>query len=232
LFYKRLKVRHNTARPFYILHSHFLYQVTKAMIETEITSATYDQIAADYAARWVSGEPLALARSRFAALLGPGAQVLDAGCGPGWDTARLRDLGLRACGLDRSRGMLEQARGRDVPLALGDMRALPVRAGALDGLWACASFLHIPKSDGPAVLREFHHVLRPGGILYIAVKQGVGERWVEHSPGRQRFFVFYSADELDQLLAESGFAVLEGWIGKDSRDRPEGWINRLATTNP
>jgi ubiquinone/menaquinone biosynthesis C-methylase UbiE len=201
------------------------------MVETEITSATYDQIAADYAARWSAGEPLAQARSRFAALLSPGARVLDAGCGPGWDTARLRDLGLRACGFDRSRGMLGQARERDVPLALGDMRALPVRAGALDGLWACASFLHIPKSDGPAVLREFQRVLRPGGILYIAVKQGAGERWVEHSPGRQRFFVFYSPDELDRLLAKSGFAVLDGWLTEDSRGRPEGWINRLAITN-
>ena len=202
------------------------------MIETTITSATYDQIAADYAVRWSAGEPLAQARTRFAALLSPGARVLDAGCGPGWDTARLRDLGLRACGLDRSRGMLGQARGRDVPLALGDMRALPVSAGALDGLWACASFLHIPRSDGPAVLREFHRALRPRGILYIAVKQGVGERWVEHSPGRQRFFSFYSADELDRQLAESGFALLDGWIAEDDRGRSEGCINRLATANP
>jgi SAM-dependent methyltransferase len=77
------------------------------MIETQITSATYDQIAADYAAR-ASGavpETLAIIRERFVALLAPGARVLDAGCGPGWEAARLRDLGLRAYGLDRSRGM-------------------------------------------------------------------------------------------------------------------------------
>jgi len=197
--------------------------------ETEITSATYDQIAADYATRWASGEVLAPVRARFAALLAPGARVLDVGCGPGHDTARLRELGLRVYGLDRSRGMLAQARGRDVPLALGDMCALPVRSSALDGLWVCASFLHIPRRSGPVVLREFHRALRHGGILYIGVKQGDGERWVEFGPGQHRFFTFYSADEFDGLLAESGFRVLEGWIAEDSRGRPEGWINRLAT---
>jgi SAM-dependent methyltransferase len=201
------------------------------MTETEITSATYDQIATDFAARWAGGEALAPERARFAALLSPGAYVLDIGCGPGRDTFHLRELGLRASGLDRSRGMLAEARGRGLPLMLGDMRALPVRAGALDGVWACASFLHIPKRDGPAVLREFQRALRSGGVLYIAVKQGAGERWVEYGPGQQRFFTFYSPDEFDQLLATSGFSMLEGWSNDDPRGRPEGWLNRLAAAD-
>src|SRR5437762_3416118 len=57
------------------------------MIETKTTSATYDQIAADYAARWAAPELLAAARARFAARLESGAR---AGC-------RLRaGLGYRA----------------------------------------------------------------------------------------------------------------------------------------
>jgi SAM-dependent methyltransferase len=201
------------------------------MTETRITSATYDQIAADYAARWAAYEPLAEARARFAARLAPGARVLDVGCGPGWDAERLRELGLRVCGLDRSGGMLAEARSRGLPLLLGDMRALPVRDGALDGLWVCASFLHIPKRDGPAVLRAFGRALRPGGIVYICVKQGDSERWVEHSAGRRRFFAFYSEREFDERLVAQGFTVLEGWIADDSFGRPERWINRLATVD-
>jgi ubiquinone/menaquinone biosynthesis C-methylase UbiE len=198
------------------------------MIETATTSATYDQIAADYAARWASAEVLASARSRFAARLVAGARVLDVGCGPGWDALRLRALGLRVSGLDRSRGMLAQARQRgDLPLVFADMRQLPVRDAALDGIWACASFLHIPKRAALDVLREFHRALRPGGALYIGVKRGTSERWVEHSGGRQRFFAFYQENELDLLLASAGFAICEGWIGDDMLGR-EPWINRLA----
>ena len=199
------------------------------MTETATTSATYDQIAADYAARWGQAQVLAEVRSRFRARLAPGARVLDVGCGPAHEAAKLSELGLRVAGLDRSRGMLAQARERTaVPLLLGDMRRLPVRSAALDGLWACASFLHIPKRDAPEVLREFCRALRPGGVLYIGVKRGNGERWIEHSAGRQRFFVFYQESELDALLAAAGFTARESWLDTDSQGRPEQWIGRLA----
>jgi ubiquinone/menaquinone biosynthesis C-methylase UbiE len=197
------------------------------MSETATTSVTYDQIAADYASHAWRADALVRSRQRFAARLAQGARVLDVGCGPAHDTARLRELGLRAAGFDRSRGMLAQARG-DVPLLLGDMRQIPVRAGALDGLWVCASFLHIPKPDAPAVLEEFRRVLRPGGVLFISIKRGHGQRWIAHGSGHQRFFVFYQEDELDNLLAAAGFVVRESWLDADHQGRPEPWIARLA----
>jgi ubiquinone/menaquinone biosynthesis C-methylase UbiE len=199
--------------------------------ETQVTSATYDQIAASYATHSAGADPATLAatRVRFAAYLVAGARVLDVGCGPGWDAEQLRQLGLRASGLDRSRAMLNQSRRRAIPVLLGDMRALPVPDDALDGLWVCASFLHIPKHDAPAVLGEFRRALRPGGVMYIGVKQGQGERWVTHSLGGQRFFAFYSGGELDALLNEHGFNLIDGWIAADSQGRPEDWINRLLS---
>ena len=197
------------------------------MTETHITSATYDQIAADYAAQAGRNDALAESRRRFAARLAAGARVLDVGCGPAHDAAQLRELGLRAIGIDRSRGMLAQARG-DVPLLLGDMRQLPVCSGALDGLWVCASFLHMPKRDALDGLRELRRVLRPGGVLFISVKRGQDERWIAHGSGGQRFFVFYQEDELDVLLAAAGFTVRESWLDADHLGRPEPWIARLA----
>jgi ubiquinone/menaquinone biosynthesis C-methylase UbiE len=200
----------------------------RAMNETYTTNATYDQIAADYAAQAGRNDALAESRRRFAARLAVGARVLDVGCGPAHDTAGLRDLGLRAIGFDRSRGMLAQARPHQLPLLLGDMRQLPVRAGALDGLWVCASFLHIPKPDAPVVLRELRRVLRPSGVLFISIKRGQGQRWIVHGSGGQRFFVFYQEDELDALLTAAGFTVRESWLDADHLGRPEPWIARLA----
>jgi len=198
------------------------------MTETTTTSATYDQIAADYAAHAWRADALAESRRRFAARLAADACVLDVGCGPAHDTARLRELGLRAIGFDRSHGMLAQARPHQLPLLLGDMRQMPIRAGALDGLWVCASFLHIPKHAAPAVLNELRRVLRPGGVLFISIKRGQGQRWIAHGSGHQRFFVFYQEDELDALLAAAGFIVREAWLDADHLGRPEPWIARLA----
>jgi ubiquinone/menaquinone biosynthesis C-methylase UbiE len=200
------------------------------MTETEITSAAYDQIAAGYAATWAGrADPMAAARARFAARLASGARAIDVGCGPGRDLAALRELGLRVSGFDRSRGMLAQACQRGaLPLLRGDMRALPVRAGALGGLWCCAALLHIPKRDSRAVLAEFWRVLRPGGVLYVSVKHGEGERWHADGDEQRRYFVFYQPAELDELLTSGGFAIAERWTDADSLGRPEAWLNRIA----
>lgn len=199
------------------------------MTETATTSATYDQIAGEYAARPGLADVMDATRRRFAARLAPGARVLDVGCGPGHDTAALRELGLYVVGLDRSRGMLAQARTRGpLPLMLGDMRQLPVPDGTLDGLWCCAAFLHIPKRDGSMVLREFQRALRPDGTLYLSVKQGDGERWHTDSAGLHRFFAYYHPDELDALLISAGFTIAESWAEADSIGRPEAWLSRIA----
>jgi len=71
-------------------------------------------------------------------------------------------------------------------------------------------------------------VLRSGGVLFISIKRGLGQRWIAHAAGGQRFFVFYQEDELDTLLTAAGFAVREGWLDADHLGRPEPWIVRLA----
>lgn len=205
------------------------------MSETLATTATYDQIAAAYVARPGLVETMRATRRRFAARLRPGARVLDAGCGPAHETVLLRALGLQAIGLDRSRGMLAEARSRpnaragDIPLLLGDMRRLPLLDDSLDGLWACASFLHIPKRDAPAVLGEFWRTLGPGGMLYVGVKRGDGERWIASNAWPPRFFAFYQPDELDEYLKAAGFTIAEHWQDGDPLGG-DPWLGRFATT--
>jgi SAM-dependent methyltransferase len=187
----------------------------------------YDRIAPMFAER-VKGSRQSVERwaEQFAARLGPGTAVLDLGCGPGWDTARLGELGMRAVGGDLSAGMLELARqATDRPLAQLDIGKLPFRGGSFAGVWCIASLLHVPKAEAPAALGEMRRVLRPGGLLALAVQEGDGEEWNGgHVEGVLRFFARYGADEMAGLLEGAGFSVLQ----QERKQAGRWWLRYLA----
>jgi 2-polyprenyl-3-methyl-5-hydroxy-6-metoxy-1,4-benzoquinol methylase len=45
-----------------------------------------------------------------------------------------------------------------------------------DGIWCCASLLHVPSSELPAVMQKLADALKPGGVWYVSFKYGNGER--------------------------------------------------------
>jgi SAM-dependent methyltransferase len=113
---------------------------------------------------------------RFAALIPAGGQVCDLGCGPGHLTAHLAGLGLDAFGVDFSPQMVEAARSR-VPgceFRVGDMRALDVAPGALGGIAAFYSIIHLEPDDLRRAFSSMHRALMGGGALLLAYHAGAG----------------------------------------------------------
>jgi SAM-dependent methyltransferase len=200
------------------------------LYDTAETAASYDRAAQGFTARW-SDLHLDRALNAFAARITGQRRVLDLGCGPGRDVDFLTQLGCQAVGLDLSAGMLAQARGR-LPagsLVRADLRRIPFSPGAFDGIWACASLLHLRRAELPAILTGLSRLLRcPGGVLYVALKGGQGERWVTGSGGEPYFFTYYQPAEVETLLDSAGFQVAESWVSPDQAGRDEPWINCVA----
>ncbi|HEV7465018.1 MAG TPA: class I SAM-dependent methyltransferase [Candidatus Dormibacteraeota bacterium] len=97
-------------------------------------------------------------------------RVLDVGCGTGILAARIGEdgRGARVLGCDLSMGMLRRAAARvRGAWVQGDALRLPLRDGALDAVVSTQAFHFLP--DRRAALAEFHRVLRPGGLLVIAM---------------------------------------------------------------
>ncbi|THV23555.1 class I SAM-dependent DNA methyltransferase [Glycomyces paridis] len=146
------------------------------MGEHEHMSATrdgYDAAAEEYAELFrhsLRDYPLDRAAiAVFAELAAGPLPVLDAGCGPGYVTAHLRDLGLDARGVDLSAEMVALARRfhADMDFRIGDLAALDAADASLGGVLSRSSIIHTPPEHLPAVFTEFHRVLAPGGVLLL-----------------------------------------------------------------
>ncbi|MZD06737.1 methyltransferase domain-containing protein, partial [Streptomyces sp. SID5785] len=144
------------------------------------TRRSYDTVAGSYAEILrpvLAAKPhLRAALALFADLVrdAGGGPVADVGCGPGHVTARLREAGLDAFGLDLSPKMIEVAR-RDHPgvrFTTGDMTRLALADASLGGLLAFWSTIHVPDEELPAVCAGFHRVLRPGAPLLVGFHAG------------------------------------------------------------
>lgn len=166
----------------------------------------------------------------FLTLLPTDAAVLDLGCGSGRDLLALAGAGLDPIGLDYSWPMASIARRTSgCPVLVADLRDLPFGTGAVDGIWAAASMLHLSGNDLRRALSECRRVLRRGGILYASVKAGAGS-----GPDRDgRFFAFHSQRGWRRFLLEAGLNPISVGLSHerrviDGRHRAVRWLNSLS----
>ncbi len=133
--------------------------------------------------------------------------VADLGCGPGWITAFLRDLGLDAFGLDLSPAMVALAR-REYPglrFEVGSMDATHLPDGALGGIVSWYSIIHATPAELPGYLAEFARLLISGGYLLVAFfESGCGP--VAEFDHKVAPAFRWPVDDLATLAGEAGFA--------------------------
>lgn len=191
------------------------------------TRSAYRATANRYRTRWATADPLVDAKRRFAALLDPGATVLDVGCGPGRDLAWFAQAGLKPIGLDPVVEMITDSPD-GVPVIVGDVRRLPLAAGSVDGWWASASLLHLTAVELPRALSELARVSRPAAVGFVSVKRGDGEELEPVDGGlHHRYFRYWQPDALDQDLEDAGFDIIARASVDDSLGR-RPWLHRLV----
>jgi len=200
------------------------------------TIAAYDAGAVDYAEHFRDRMPLNRLQEHFVTVVGSGAAVLDLGCGPGHDAAELSSQGLRVTAFDPARGLLNEAVRHPSLAGLlvqGDARALPFAAGAFDGIWSCASLLHVPKRDVAHALAEVFRVLKPGGILFTSMSEGnqAGAVPVDSNGLSRRLYYYHREHTWSTLVSGAGFEVVYHDVKRNSANLnpgSTGWIETFA----
>jgi ubiquinone/menaquinone biosynthesis C-methylase UbiE len=96
-----------------------------------------------------------------------GKVLLDLGCGTGLFMRKYGETGGNATGLDISRGMIENARGRcnGFEFCMGTAEVLPFRDQTFDAVSCLLAFSYLAN---PAhMLAEANRILKPGGRIAV-----------------------------------------------------------------
>lgn len=155
-------------------------------MQTAKASTFYDEHPFDWTERYSPAElaevisPLLL---RLLNALAPDAFVLDVGCGPGRVMAFLGYRHIRALGLDRSFTSVQLMKQRcQLPGIVADNLALPLADGCADMVISDGVLHH--TEDPEQAFSELCRMLRPGGILFLAIYRPRGHyKWLYRFPG-------------------------------------------------
>lgn len=154
---------------------------------------------------------------------------MDLGCGSGRDVKWFRDHGYDAYGLDASEELVKKARNQlDIPVDTGLIEEW-VAAETFDGIWCCASLMHLDDMSFDRFLSNLRFNLRPGGALFISVKEGIESGVSEDG----RYFRDFNEETLKAFLSHYRDLRLEKvWYTKDKLQRESfRWLNAIIKKN-
>ena len=181
---------------------------------TTIVTDTYDFTAPAYDEKQFGtvGEPL----EAFARLLKKQQKhhILDIGCNVGWEASFLIARGFTVAGIDASTEMVQKSsirapQGKFRKMQVHDLQFSPEQT--FDAIWSTRTLIHIPQALIIDLLASWKRVLKPGGILGVAVNIGDRKGWetTENTAGRPMFYHYFAEGELEKALEAAGYQVLE-----------------------
>jgi len=186
----------------------------------------YNKNAKEYSSSTI-GVDFSATQERFLDYLPQHAKILDFGCGAGRDTKAFLEKGFDVDAVDGSEELCKIA-SLYTGIAVRQMFFQQLDAVAkYDGIWACASILHLPNDELVSVMKKMSVALKPTGIIYTSFKYGTfsGER-------NDRFFSDFTEQTFTGFLLNiPELKCDEYWISKDVRPNrsEEKWMNIILS---
>lgn len=161
---------------------------------------------------------------KFLALLPENAEVLDLGCGSGRDSVYMEDNGCYVTLLDGSAQMCKLAEIHTDKEVLNMTFEEMEFDNVFNGIWACASLLHVEEKEIDYIMAKVINALKPDGVLYMSFHYGESQEIRNH-----RFFHDYTEDTAYAMVKrQDKVDVLDIWVTEDVRGGGRQWLNVLV----
>jgi 2-polyprenyl-3-methyl-5-hydroxy-6-metoxy-1,4-benzoquinol methylase len=168
-----------------------------------------------------------LDRTAAALALQPGSRLLDAGCGTGQYAIAFAQRGYVVSGIDISPAMIERATahateaGVSVSWRVGDYTALVPHDEPYDAIHARVSLQFVANAS--ETLLVLKRALKPSGRLYVSVPGAASPiystAWRRFLPNEPQTMQYITPWDLERLLTDQGWTVLDQWGDLDSTKR-------------
>ena len=162
-------------------------------------------------------------QDEFLSRVKPAGIILDLGCGSGRDSKYFLNQGYEVVAVDGSEEICKIASEYTGLCVIHSTFQHYRPDKKFDGIWACASLLHLSFDEVVEVMNRLSLCLNKGGCFYVSFKYG------EFSDMRYgRYFMDMTKETFDQLLANvEGLKIELQKITSDVRaDRvDEKWLN-------
>ncbi len=184
----------------------------------------YDENAKSFVARTENADVSKL-RMKFLELIPAGGSILDWGCGSGRDTLAFLHSGYEVDATDGSEELATIASQKSgIKVQRERFEDLDVLE-KYNGIWACASLLHVEKEYLPEIFELAQKALKLNGIMYASFKYGnyEGERC-------GRFFTDMTEKRICEVIKEiKNLHIEDQWITTDVRigRGDEKWLNLI-----
>lgn len=161
----------------------------------------------------------------FLPLIEPYGHILDAGCGSARDAIYFKQQGFRVSAFDASEKLASIASQNLKQVVEVSTFQTMNSQNQYDGIWCCASLLHVPKIDLPQAFLNLKNAMKDKGVLYVSFKYGNSER-----EQNGRVFTDLNEATLEDLIAgHTELKVVKQWQSVDQRPdrKTEIWLNAL-----
>ena len=187
----------------------------------------YNKYAAKIFEETVEEEVSEKFRDEFLSYLDEGDAILDLGCGSGRDSLDFYERGYDVTPLDGAEEMCRLAEVHTDLEVLCEKYEDMDFDDAFEGVWAREAFIRVPKDEIRGILLKVRNSLTKNGVFYTSVSEGEFEGF-----SGELYFTDYEKSELEELLEDCGFRVLDIWEVRDDEIRRgyegNGWLHVLA----